>query len=35
MAVLITCKNVEDQIKEEGARVANTLNIHFQMLKGS
>ena len=30
IVVHVTCKNLEDQIKEEGARVTNTLNINFQ-----
>ena len=35
MVDLITCKNEEDPIKNECAKVVITLNIHFQMLKGS
>ena len=34
MVVLFTCKNEEDSIKNEGARVFTTLNIDFQALKG-
>ena len=29
MVVLVTCKNEEDPIKNEGARVATTLYIDF------
>ena len=29
MAVLVTCKNEEDPIKNEGARVVTTLFINF------
>ena len=29
MAVLVTCKNEKDPIKNEGARVATTLYIDF------
>ena len=35
MAVLVTCKNDEDPIKIEGARVVTILFIDFQTLKGS
>ena len=36
MAILVTTKYEEDQIKTEGARVATTQNIMiFQTLKGS
>ena len=35
MTVLITCKNEEDPLKNESARVLTTLNINFQKLKGS
>ena len=35
MVVLVTCKNEEDPIKNEGARVVTTLSINFKMLKGS
>ena len=38
MVVLVTCKNEEDPIKNEGARVVTTM-LHYQsifkMLKGS
>ena len=34
MVVLVTCKNEEDPIKNEGARVVKTLAIN-KMLKGS
>ena len=33
--VLVTCKNEEHPIKNEGARVFTTININFQTLKGS
>ena len=35
LAVLIYCKNEEDPIKNESARVVKTLNISFPMLNGS
>ena len=35
MVVLVTCKNEEDPIKNEGARVLTTLYIIFQTRKGS
>ena len=35
MVVLVTCKNEEDLIKNEGARVVTKLFIDFQPLKGS
>ena len=35
MVVSITCKNEEDPIKNESARVVTTSNINFQALKGS
>ena len=34
MVVLLTCKNKEDPIKNEGARVFTTLNIDFSDAKG-
>ena len=34
MAILVTSKYEEDLIKIESARVATTLNIDFQTLKG-
>ena len=34
MVVLITCKNEEDPIKNEGARVFTTLNINFSDAQG-
>ena len=34
MIVLATCKNEEDLIKNEGARVFTTLYINIQMPKG-
>ena len=34
MAVLVTCKNEEDPIKIEGARVATTLFIDFSDAQG-
>ena len=34
MVVLITCKNGEDPIKNEGARVLTTLNINFSETQG-
>ena len=34
MVVLITCKNEEDPIKNEGARVFTTLNINFSDMQG-
>ena len=35
LVVLITCKNEEDPIKNESARVVTSLNIDFQTLKDS
>ena len=35
MGALFTCKNVEDLIKNEGARVFTTLYIHFSDAQGS
>ena len=35
MGLLVACKNEEDLIKNEGARVFTTLFIDFQTLKGS
>ena len=35
IVVLLTCKNEEDPIKNEGARVLTRLYIVFQALKGS
>ena len=34
MVVLVTCKNEEDSIKSEGARVLTTLNINFSDAQG-
>ena len=34
MVVLVTCKNEEDPIKNEGARVLTTLNINFSDAEG-
>ena len=34
MVVLLTCKNEEDLIKNEGARVLTTLNINFSDAQG-
>ena len=34
MAVLVTCKNEEDQIKNDGARVITTLFIDFPDAQG-
>ena len=34
MVVLVTCKNAEDPIKNEGARVFTTLSIHFSDAQG-
>ena len=34
MVVLVTCKNVEEPIKNEGARVFTTLNINFSDAQG-
>ena len=34
MVVLVTCKNEEDLIKNEGARVFKTLYIHFSDAQG-
>ena len=34
MAVLVTCKNEEDPIKNEGARVATRLYVGFSDAKG-
>ena len=35
MGLLVVCKNEEDPIKNEGARMVTTLFINFKMLKGS
>ena len=35
MGLFVACKNEEDKIKNEGARVVTTLFINFKMLKGS
>ena len=35
MGVLVACKNKEDTIKNEGARVVTTLSIILKMLKES
>ena len=32
MVVLVTCKNEEDLVKNEGARVATRLYVDFQMV---
>ena len=34
MHVLVTCKNEEDPIKDEGPRVVTTLYIHFSDAQG-
>ena len=34
MVVLVTCKNEEDRIKKEGARVVTTLFINFSDAQG-
>ena len=34
MVVLITCKNEEDEIKNEGARVLTTIYINFSDAQG-
>ena len=34
MDLLVACKNEEDQIKNEGARVATTLFINFSEAQG-
>ena len=34
MVVLVTCKNEEDPIKNEGARVVTTLSIDFSHTQG-
>ena len=34
MVVLVTCKNEEDPVKNEGARVITTLSIDFSDAKG-
>ena len=34
MCLLVTCKNVEDPIKNEGARVVTTLFINFSDTQG-
>ena len=34
MVVLVTCKNEEDPIKNEGARVVTTLFIDFSVAQG-
>ena len=35
MVVLVTCKNEDDPIKNEGSGVLTSLNINFQTLNGS
>ena len=35
MGLLVACKNEEDPMKNERARVVTTLFINFKMLKGS
>ena len=35
MGLLVSCKNEEDPIKNEGARVVSTLFINFWKLKSS
>ena len=35
MGVLVTCRNEEDPIENEGARVVTISNYYFQTLKGS
>ena len=35
MGLLVACKNEDDSIKNEGARVVTTLFINFLTLKGS
>ena len=34
MVVLVTCKNEEDPIKNEGVKVVTTLSIYFQDAQG-
>ena len=34
MSLLVACKNEEDPIKNEGARVVTTLFVNFKMFKG-
>ena len=34
MVVLVTCKNGEDPVKNEGTRVVTTLKINFQDAQG-
>ena len=34
MVILVTCKNGEDSIKNEGARVATRLHIDFSEAQG-
>ena len=34
MVVLVTCKNEEDPVKNEGARVVTALSIHFLDAQG-
>ena len=34
MSLLVACKNEEDQMKNEGARVVTTLFINFQDAEG-
>ena len=34
MGLLVACKNEEDPIKNEGARVVTTLSINFQYAQG-
>ena len=35
MIVIVTCKNEENPVKNEGARVVTILTINFKILKGS
>ena len=35
MGLLVACKNEEDPIKNEGARVSQHYSLIFKMLKGS
>ena len=34
MVILVTCKNEEDLIKNEGARVVTTLSMNFKDAQG-
>ena len=34
MIILVTCKNEEDPIKDEGTRVATRLNVNFSEVQG-